>query len=226
MKIFQYKSNNVGDTLTKPILEHFLKIPCELTIKNDTNKFIGVGSIMYAVRKNDIVWGTGLIEEKEIKIPDSVKVLAVRGKLTEKLINKNVGVYGDPALLLPLMYNPNIEQKYNVGIVPHYKDKKLFTEKIIDIEQDWKSFVNEIKQYKKIISSSLHGLIIAEAYGIPVEWKEYSNEVIGNGFKFRDYLSGTDRTSFDEPLTKEKLKEIQMNLLKVLFGELYENTRN
>lgn len=226
MKIFQYKSNNVGDTLTKPIVEHFLKIPCELTEKNDTNKFIGVGSIMYAVRKNDIVWGTGLIEEKRLNL-DNIKVLAVRGKLTEKLIGRKVGVYGDPALLLPLIYNPEIEQKYEVGIVPHYKDKKLFTEKIIDIEQDWKSFVNEIKQYKKIISSSLHGLIIAEAYGIPVEWKEYSNNVIGNGFKFRDYLSGTDRTSFEEPLTKEKLKEIQTNLLKVLYEEFYgKNTRD
>lgn len=80
---------------------------------------------------------------------------------------------------------------------------------------DWKNFVDEIKSCKKIVSSSLHGCIIAESYGIPVEWIVLSDKVLGNGFKFRDYLSATDRKSFDEPLTEDKLKEQQEALIKV-----------
>ena len=215
------KHNNCGDMLSRPILQHFLKSKIKLVNRNTKGKILAVGSIMTALRKFDIVWGAGCIRDKPIKVPEGVKILALRGKYTAELLNVKCDVYGDPALLLPLMYNPNIKPKYEVGYVPHYVDKCLFehsTEKVIDIQQDWKPFVDEIKQCKKIISSSLHGLVIAEAYGIPVEWQVYSNKVIGDGFKFKDYLSATDRESFDESLDKSKLKSIQDNLIKAIQG--------
>lgn len=216
MKAFQYSTKNVGDTLTKPILEHFLNEEINLTHKNDTGKIVGVGSIIYAIRKGDIVWGTGLIEDKKVNIPPC-KILAVRGKLTENRIGKQIGIYGDPAILLPLIYNPEVEKIHEVGIVEHYIDKGLFKGgHKIDVEQNWKTFVDEIKKCKKIKSSSLHGLIIAEAYGIPAEHIKLSNNVIGGDFKFKDYLSASDRTSFNQPLSPTKLKELQEGLIRAL----------
>ena len=38
-----------------------------------------------------------------------------------------------------------------------------------------------------IVSSSLHGLIIADAYGIPTVWAKFGNDINGNDFKFYDY---------------------------------------
>ncbi len=217
MKIFQYKTRNVGDTLTQPILEHFLKVKTEVVEKNETSKFIGVGSVFHAIRKGDVVWGTGSISNIPFNLPEC-KILAVRGKLTEKLFNLNVGVYGDPAILLPLIYNPQVEKKHKVGIVEHYVDRGLYPGEgyRIEVESNWKQFVKEIKSCEKIISSSLHGCIIAEAYGIPAKWVKLSNKVIGNGFKFYDWLSASDRKSFDEPLTEQKLKELQNGLLGAL----------
>jgi pyruvyltransferase len=149
----------------------------------------------------------------------------VRGPLSEKALDKKIGVYGDPALLLPLIYNPDIKQKYEVGYTPHYIDKKMFPAKLlkdnelfIDVQDDWRSIVKNIKSCKKIVSSSLHGIIVAEAYGIPAEWVEYSDKVIGKGFKFRDYFLGTGRV-IDKPgniQPMENLKEVQEKLLAAL----------
>ncbi len=159
--------------------------------------------------------------------------LAVRGKLSRKQImswGAHVPeVYGDPAILLPLMYNPDIKATHKVGIIPHFVDEPFLTGEMInnlvgdrtwkkiDVCQDYQSFVNEVLTCEYIISSSLHGLIIAEAYGIPVQWITISDKVIGKGFKFRDYLSATDRVAMPDgkfPMMRaEQLKKLQDGLI-------------
>ena len=157
------------------------------------------------------IWGTGIINNYMIKnihgIPD--KICAVRGPLTRKaLLNRGYDcpeVYGDPVLLLPKFYNPNnIEKKYEYGVIPHYIDKempgvqKLGTQgaHIIDVQKysHWHDFVNEIISCKYIISSSLHGLIVSEAYGIPSVWVGFSKYINGWDFKFFDYYASINKT--------------------------------
>lgn len=242
IKSFWYQSKNVGDTLTPFIVEHFTGKKVEFAERNSTGKLISVGSIMKAIRVNDTIWGAGVMRKTDtFPMASRCEFLAVRGKLSEKILGIDIGVYGDPALLLPLMYNPKIEKTHTIGLIPHYIEKKdpvfkrLQTPKsiFIDVEQDWKSFVDQILSCSVVVSSSLHGCIIAEAYGITAHWLKVSDKVLGDGFKFADYLSGTGRElpqpsipdrvndfkavyHFPE-LDREKLKEIQDNLLKVLY---------
>jgi pyruvyltransferase len=138
-------------------------------------------------------------------------VAAVRGPLTRaRLQAVEVScpeVYGDPALLFPQFYNPQIEPTFELGIIPHYIDANLpfltnLSEReevsIIDITQAGRaekiySFINDVLSCRRIVSSSLHGLIIAEAYGIPAVWAEFSDKVFGSGFKFLDYQISVGR---------------------------------
>jgi len=251
MKIKYYRyphPNNVGDTLTPYILEHFAPgVDFKQVMEREEGKLIAVGSIMRVIKQGDVIWGSGVMRETDVfEFAPSCNFLAVRGKMSRDRIMKSGGVvpevYGDPALLLPLMYQPeDTEKSVEVGIIPHFVDTPLVTKakalklggtedyKMIDVFLDWKAFVDEVVKCKRVISSSLHGIIIAEAYGIPAEWVVLSDKVIGNGFKFRDHLTGTGREpqgpgKFPE-LKGETLIQVQRGLIDSLNNFISHNER-
>ena len=223
MNIYQWGGANVGDAITKPIIDHILNVDSTVVKQNVSNKLVGIGSVLtWAVRDDDIIWGSGLIKDVEMKLP-TCKILALRGRLTAQKLQVECSTFGDPGLLLPMLYNPKVEIKHEVGVIEHYVDKGLYKGEgvRINILQNWKKFVDEIKSCERIISSSLHGIVIPEAYGIPCEWVKLSNKVIGDGFKFEDYLSGTNRDNFSQ---KFDVTQTQNNLIQVLKHEF--DTKN
>lgn len=150
-------------------------------------------------------------------------------------------VYGDPAMLLPLFYLPthtHAEQQtecLKIGVIPHYVDKenKLLKDllrhsqcHLIDIllpsnkmgkmsvDYEWKTWIDELCLYDAIISSSLHGLIIAEAYGIPTLWVKFSDEINGDDFKFYDYYASIGQSVFPIDLRKNEIdvEELQAQI--------------
>jgi pyruvyltransferase len=209
------KLNNFGDILTPFIIENISNIKFEYIEKSQYYPFehyLIIGSILDRGTKSSIVWGAGLISEDSEPIEIPKKIYAVRGpKTREKLLKSGIDcpeIYGDPALLLPKIYNPKIEKKYELGVIPHYVDKnnkflEIFNNsniKIIDIQViDPRTFIDELLSCKKIASSSLHGLITADAYQIPSMWIEFSDKVVGNGFKFYDYFLSVGREN-ENPL--------------------------
>ena len=126
------------------------------------------------------------------------KVCAVRGELSERKImiagGSACGVYGDPALLLPLIYNPDVNKKHKTGIVPHWLETDDFSADfhdchIIDLRtEDAEAVIEDILSCERVLSSSLHGLIVAHAYGIPALWVK-RGYIDTDGFKFMDYFS-------------------------------------
>ena len=203
--IFREKEN-YGDLLSKYIVEKISDNPVKFVhpnkqqwYKRNRTNFLAVGSILHHANKHSIVWGSGIIDhEQEIAEAD---FRAVRGPQTRyfllKLGYRCPKVYGDPALLLPKYYNPEVEKKYKIGIVPHYHDYKKAVElfqnesdiKVIDLlTMDVEETTKEILSCENIISSSLHGLIVAHAYKIPALWVEFSDKIFGNGIKYRDYF--------------------------------------
>lgn len=187
MKVFWHQSDNFGDALTPYILSK-LGVEFEYTEKGvNEPHYIMCGSILPAANEHSIIWGAGIAQDAEDIEWKQSKILAVRGKHTrEMLLSKGIEcpeIYGDPAQILPFIYRTKVEKKYRVGFVPHMVDSR----EGISITQPVESFVDEILQYEKIVSSSLHALIAAEAYGLEWEWSP-CDQVIGGDFKFRDFM--------------------------------------
>lgn len=199
---------NVGDLITPYLLNNLFNVKYDWVDPNSRGtKYMSTGSIIGKADSNTIVWGSGSISSNLNLKRKNPKILAVRGPLTRNLIIKNniqcPEVYGDPGLLLPLAYNPVTHKKYRIGVIPHYVDAKTpFIEscnrdrsiKVINVqERNVEHFINQVLECELILSSSLHGLIIADAYQIPSVWIELSKGVIGNGFKFNDYYASIKR---------------------------------
>jgi hypothetical protein len=66
---------------------------------------------------------------------------------------------------------------------------------IIDIRGSITGVAEEVRGCRRIASSSLHGLVLADGYRIPAIWVRFSDRPGGDGFKFRDYLASTNTRS-------------------------------
>ncbi|MBG24876.1 MULTISPECIES: polysaccharide pyruvyl transferase family protein [Croceibacter] len=202
-------SINFGDALNVFLVESLSKkkvIHSKYIRSNykELPRYQVIGSVLQWSRDNDVVWGSGLIKKSSLVPAHKLDIRAVRGPNTLSILEHNQIVskeadiaFGDPALLLPMLYDNKIDKKYKIGIIPHYVDNmnpwlnKVASEelKVIDIEcgTKWKSFVNDVLSCDMILSTSLHGLVIADAYRIPSLWIGLSDKLEGGNFKFDDY---------------------------------------
>lgn len=208
---------NFGDAVN-PYLLFKSNIPFTFAHHTVQDKILMIGSILsIGSRENTIVWGAGLMYRSEQVKPGTI-IRAVRGyKTLEKIstvgYNSDEIAVGDPALLLPRLYNPTIEKRYKLGIIPHLMDFPLYDDYISENQSNFENtllidpncmcrnieeFIDKVLQCEKIVSTNLHGLICADAYGIPSIWSEVSNRLSGDGVKFEDYYSSIGHNDFDK----------------------------
>jgi pyruvyltransferase len=187
VNLYWVRSNNFGDALS-PVIYKFIT-GREAVWSDRPPRMLAIGSIAHTAELGDVLWGTGAMAAN-LPIKKGVRASAVRGPLTDAMLETPCGVYGDPALLLPRFY-PVDHVGGDVCVIPHYVDKGLVNG--IDPFSPWKTIVDAMAKCDLVISSSLHGIVVAEAYGIPAVWAEFSDNVAGEGFKFRDYYAATDR---------------------------------
>jgi len=190
---------NFGDILGPVVAEFVSGYPTFRVSNRVGGKILAIGSIAQVAREGDTIWGSGAISRKGADL-SKAHVLAVRGPLTRA---NSVGdipeVFGDPAVLLPLFYQPRPMQPTEIGIIPHYVERALFSFSdpnvlVVDVTNPiWQETVDQICSCSLVYTSSLHGLIVAEAYGVPAIWISASEGVIGDGFKFADYYASTNR---------------------------------
>lgn len=224
--------NNLGDRVANNFIMSAIAGQqvkfTSMSLHEKTPSCLGIGSILHFALKDDAVWGSGFICDNETCIEKPKQIYAVRGQLSRQiLLNHGIPcpeIYGDPALLFPRYYYPIVEKKYDLGIVPHYVDyknenlKNFVSEKIliIDIKSGYQNVITSMLSCKKIVSSALHGIIVADAYGIPAMWLEFSDKVVGNGFKFRDYFLSVQRKD------TESLRITPKTTLENLYNLFYD----
>ena len=179
--------------------------------------FFGISRVGTAY--NTTIWGTGT----KWGVPGvCFDYRAVRGPKTRQVFAEhgcNVPpVYGDPALLMPYLYDPDVGKEADLCLIPHMDDllpgrfgwwarhggpedlhhrfdrvdrviDGSFLLRLIDIRTpDAAAFVDLLKSCRRVASGSLHGIILAEAYGIEWSWIRLNGDIFEKDFKYHDFF--------------------------------------
>ena len=234
---------NLGDNISPLIVDYVARqrnIQLKKCVRNRKHLY-AVGSIITAGPQDCTIWGSGLLNTHILNrlAYRKLDIRAVRGPLTRAILMDQgyevPEIYGDPAILMPLIYNREEEKKYDVGLVTHFNESvENETENVfhrINIAtDDYKHFVGEIKSCKLIISSSLHGIIFSEAYGIPSILLRPQSDIL----KYFDYYYSTERYQFPildnlldyknvcPPKLPANFKKLQDNLIESFPVDLWD----
>lgn len=207
---------NFGDYLS-PLLVEMLsgqKVQYAPVYKAD---MMAVGSIMNRERKAKRfllprklhVWGAGT-DAPDHSFSGRHYYHAVRGSKTAEQIAGGMAkpALGDPGLLASYWWDgrPKPEKRYKLGVIPHYVDKAdpaiAFMQsqdgvKVIDVFWPVEEVLRAVQQCEFVISSSMHGLIVSDSFGVPNRRLVLSQGVISD-YKFLDYYSayGTDEPAY------------------------------
>ena len=230
--VFTLKKRNYGDDINVPLIESLTgrKVSIKNSIWTTKSNLLCIGSIIDKLGDNNsIIWGSGVLDGNSSISYRPQKVCAVRGRYSrDYLMRFGIDcpeVFGDPALLMPLVFKPRIEKKHRIGVIPHYSDlDNPVVKSFIKENKDafliqfanygsWKEVVCQICSCEAVISSSLHGLILSDAYGIPNVRIVLSDRIGGGDFKFMDYFSGVNR-KWEPPINCYE----EINLEKIDFA--------
>ncbi|MEM6486893.1 MAG: polysaccharide pyruvyl transferase family protein [Pseudomonadota bacterium] len=199
---------NLGDALSAVMIALMAGKPVtRVPFRSDNPRLAAVGTIGQNFARGAVwFWGTGCSSRVEPRrgggrpfTPDPAMagtVTATRGPISAALLGGGrVGAapYGDPVWLLPRFYRPQIEKRYELGVIVHLSDladrevacrpdrrHRRYT--VPDALSDSVRLINtvapvslagmrakldEILACRRIVSTSLHGMVFAESYGIP-----------------------------------------------------------
>ena len=193
---------NFGDALGPLLLRHFSDLETEWSPLKDA-AYITVGSILdnLPVGWSGAVVGSGKLHEASTPDLTQATVFGLRGPLTARTVQlagkRRDFCLGDPGLLADELV-PIQDKEYTLGLVPHWSDEGLekrpefqkFNPLIIRPSEDPLEVIAKIGKCRKIVASSLHGLIVADAFGIPRRTEmtpRFAKE--GGDFKFRDHCA-------------------------------------
>lgn len=217
---------NFGDALSPYIVEKVSGKPPRLAPRNAG--VLAIGSIIKFAGAKTRVWGSGTARMED-RLAADAEYTAVRGPLTRASVLRNGGicpeVLGDPALLLPRLYTPKpTGDRHRVGIIRHVQDRgqRVVLDGIKEISiarvghDEIERFIDEVASCETLLSTSLHGLITAHAYGIPARWCTFGSAVSaipGDGTKFEDYFRSVGLRS-QQPLDLSQIKILDESLVR------------
>lgn len=200
------RQGNFGDELTPVLIRDVFGRDCTWA-SPELCDLAGAGSIVEFLvetrgTNRPVIWGSGFMRDGDSVVSDrDFQICAVRGRLSKRRVaaSERTVAVGDPGLLASLLLSRIPSKKYDIGILPHWADaglplvRQLSTErtvKVIDATSEPRKVIREVMECRSLLSSSLHGLIVADSLGVPNAHLRLSdNRLIGDRHKFRDYYS-------------------------------------
>lgn len=232
LKLYWYKKEqNFGDAINPTVVGYLAGREVKWAGRNNCEIY-ALGSLMKMVAhdqkaprekgRKPFIWGTGAMSAiTNLEFLKNVRVALLRGPITAALLRRDDRVFGDPGLLIADALGDAPQRQDVVGLVPHmhFADDPRFSEiaarnahiKLIDVRNpDAHAVVREIASCSHVVSQSLHGLVTADAYGIPNTWLDPLGIHGAAMLKFHDYGAGIGR-AMGTPVQAMQIEEICTN---------------
>jgi|TARA_Y100001968_G_scaffold288320_1_gene290484 hypothetical protein len=225
---------NFGDYLSPLIVEAVSGRAVKYASLKDA-ELMAIGTILanehkakrFGFKRRIHIWGAGCGQPEE-RFSERHYYHAVRGSETLRRIAGSglTPALGDPGLLAEMLVKRPAQKKYKIGFVPHYVDRvhpssvafaAIDGVHLINVFDEPCEVLRQIAACEFIVSSSLHGLVIADAYGVPNVRVRLSLGLIDE-LKFDDYYSAFGLRA-PECLSADELKFLAGEF--ELFGEGY-----
>ncbi len=212
---------NFGDYLSLVIVDQCLRHN-RYTLADETRRqmrMFAIGSILHYARNDDVIWGSGINgragQDDLNRRVQRLDVRAVRGPRTQEILRRRglsvPDVFGDPALLLPHLFPGRFRPRpvRPWVFVPNLHDLALVDHASAHVASplgSWNRRIEAILEAELVLASSLHGIVVAEAYGIPARYVRLSSGEAE--FKYRDYYEGTGRFDVAFASSLEEAREM------------------
>ncbi len=233
IRLFYFDRHNFGDLLSKAVVEFMSGDAVTWADPADAD-LCAIGSIFGLVQKRLaqrqrpvdrklVVWGSGCMKPEPREILRGMTVVAVRGPITATLMGLSSDIpMGDPGLFAADLLHVLPDRDDAIGLILHHglmedpRVHNLLSRKseirLIDVRtMDAVSVVRQIASCKSIVSSSLHGMIVADSLGIPNVWLDPTGNHQCPELKFHDYAASVGRT-LTRPLSLDDIT-IQLSAL-------------
>lgn len=188
-------------------------------------ELIGLGSILQILRRacangkvtqRPVVWGSGVLHFIPKDFLEKVEVALLRGPITAALLGIKAREFGDPGLLVADAMAARPERQDRIALVPHYSqiDDPVIRAlsaadpvyDLIDPRGEAAEVVARIASSRHVVASSLHGLITADAYGVPSTWADPGAQA---HLKYHDYAASVGR-SMIAPISWHEVPELRL----------------
>ena len=196
---------NFGDLLTPIVLRHCGFTPVHAYPMQA--RLVSTGSIIEHLPEtfDGFILGSGFMDARSRRRFPRARILALRGTHSRDRIEGHGQkiVLGDPGLYAARLMGARCSPCCVLGIIPHHSNHEAPSLRAIaarapddvriisPIAQPTDVFA-QIRECEMIASASLHGLILADALGIPSVWID-EPALLGGRFKFHDYASAVAR---------------------------------
>lgn len=207
-----WRGQNFGDYLSFVIVGKILRR--KNLVPKDERRLLAIGSILHFAKDGDVIWGSGVngkINPEKHKFKE-LDIRMLRGPKTKAFLESRdifikTDCFGEPGLLLPTLF-PEFKPEPVEGkitIIPNLNEIDVCKKHVpknmnfVSPMTYWRKVILEILSSELVLTSSLHGIVVAEVFNIPVRFmKPIGGETL---FKYQDYYLATGRELKETPST-------------------------
>ena len=210
IRLYHWPAPNFGDTLSQRVVS-WISGRDVVNVRPKQAQLFAIGSLMHVLAKffsdppahaaRPILWGTGLLNPIfRREFLDNLDIRILRGPVGAAICRVPMTEVGDPGLFAPEAIGPVPDRADQVAVIPHHsqmedpaihamvaRDPRLV---LVDPRGTPEEVCRRIAASAHVVSASLHGLIVADAYGVASTWMDPGEQ---GRMKYLDYAASVGR---------------------------------